>query len=62
MTQIVSTQVGRHSVRRLMAKYFPNSPDEFHEPRNLPGEFLTMSDGERWFHPFDGGPPCVVTT
>lgn len=25
-----------------------------------PGEFATMSDGARWFHPYDGGAPVCL--
>lgn len=30
-------------------------------PTNAPGEFVTMSDGQRWFHPFDGPTPVRIS-
>ncbi len=34
---------------------------EFSDPKWLTGQVLDMTDGDRWFHPNNGGPPVKIT-
>ncbi|EEE42833.2 hypothetical protein [Roseibium alexandrii] len=47
MTDIVHQYHGYKAVRR----------DSWHDLRAVSGEFLEMSDGSVWFHPYNGWHP-----
>lgn len=36
-------------------------PKQWIDPVTVPGLLLTMRDGTRWFHPYDGSKPVKET-
>lgn len=64
MVSVVAARLtGRHTIQRRIASMFPqlDRPPLYgarlEEPRNVPGQFILMTDGGVWFHPFEGGAP-----
>lgn len=58
--QILKSEHGHCWVRPAVPTGFDRPAHYLGEPSGKPGLYLSMADGSRWFHPFNGSAPVQV--